>query len=151
MVATLALLVGTVRAAPAAVPGTATPLQAVITLVRPFLSPGPGTNACNALTGRIRSCPISARLRYRLQHYQRGENGNLVCRCQNPPRALHWTQTDTNGFVAHVSTRWLYGASSAYTITFVVGREEDGWRVDDAYCGGRPQTSVYNPPTGPCA
>jgi pimeloyl-ACP methyl ester carboxylesterase len=39
--------------------------------------------------------------------------------------------------------------STAYTITFVVGREEDGWRVDHAYCG-RPQTSIYNLPTGPC-
>jgi hypothetical protein len=93
---------------------------------------------------------LSVRLRYRLQHYHRGENGNLVCRCQNPPRALRWRQTDTNGFVAHVSTQWLYAASTAYTITFVVGREEDGWRVDHAYCG-HPQASIYNPLTGPCA
>ena len=33
---------------------------------------------------------------------------------------------------------------------FVVGRQDDGWRVDDAYCAGRPQTSIYNPPAGPC-
>ena len=149
--ATLPLFPGVALAAPAAVTGTATPLQAVITLVRPFITPGPFSGACNALSGRVLACPITARLRYRWQHSLRVENGNLVCRCQNPPRAIRWNLTDNNGFVAHVSTRWVYGATNSYTITFVVGREDDGWRVDDTYCAGHPQTSVYNPPTGPCA
>jgi hypothetical protein len=102
--------------------------------------------ACNALRGQALACPITARLRYRLQHYIRYvETANLVCRCQNPPRAVRWMQTDNNGFVAHVNVRWMYGATNSYTITFVVARQDDGWRVDDAYCAGRPQTSIYNP------
>jgi hypothetical protein len=133
--------------------GTATPLQAVVTLLRPFYSGVAGNAlACNALRGQVLACPITARLRYRLEHPIRfKENGNLVCRCQNPPRAVRWMQTDNNGFVAHVNVRWMYLATNSYTSTFVVARQDDGWRVDDAYCAGRPQTSIYNPPTGPCA
>jgi hypothetical protein len=139
-------------AAPAVTQGTATPLRAVLVLVRPFSTPDAAQGACNALTGQVASCPVTPRLRYRLQHpVRQRENGNLVCRCQNPPRRVRAAQTDRNPFVAHVDTRWVYGASLAYTITFVVARQDDGWRVDDAYCAGRPQTSVYNPPAGPCA
>lgn len=141
---------GTVIPAPAS--GAGTPLQAVLALVRPFSTPGTTQGACDALGGQVAACPVTPRLRYRLQHpvrYQ--ENGNLVCRCQNPPRSVRSTQRDRNPFVAHVDTRWVYGASRAYTITFVVARQDDGWRVDDAYCAGRPQSSIYNPPAGPCA
>jgi hypothetical protein len=152
--ATLGALALTVLAPPAAAAptsGTATPLQAVVTLLRPFYSGVAGNAlACNALTGQVQACPITARLRYRLQHYVRNvETGNLVSRSQVPPRAVSWVQTDANGFVAHVTTRWV--ARPSYTITFVVARQDDGWRVDDSYCAGRPQTSLYNPPTGPCA
>jgi hypothetical protein len=151
--AALTLLPLPAAAAPAS--GTATPLQAVVTLLRPFYSGMAGNAlACNALSGRVLACPITPRLLYRLEHPMRfKENGNLVCRCQNPPLHVSWVQTDNNGFVAHVKTGWVYaaGARPMYTITFVVARQDDGWRVDDAYCLARPQTSIYNPPTGPCA
>lgn len=131
--------------------GAATPIQAVATLLAPFAAPGPPRGACDAVTGRVQGCPITPRLRYRLEHFQAGENGNIVGRTQNPPRSLRWAQIGNNGFVARVNTRWDYGASNSYAITFVVARQDDGWRVDDAYCAGRPQTSIYNPPAGPCA
>ena len=68
--------------------GTATPLRAVMALIAPFYNPAAGHNACNALTGRVGTCPVTPRLLYRLEHPLRSkENGNLVCRCQNPPRA----------------------------------------------------------------
>jgi hypothetical protein len=123
-----------------------------VALIAPFSNPAAGPNACNALTGRVGTCPITPRLLYRLAHPIRfKENGNLVCRCQNPPRAVRWMQTDNNGFVAHVNVRWMYLATNSYTVTFVVARQDDGWRVDDAYCAGDPTTSIYEPPTGPCA
>jgi hypothetical protein len=123
-----------------------------VALIAPLYNPAAGHNACNALTGRVGTCPITPRLLYRLEHPIRfKENGNLVCRCQNPPRAVRWAQVDDNGFVAHVNVRWMYLAANSYTITFVVARQDDGWRVDDAYCAGNPTTSIYEPPTGPCA
>jgi hypothetical protein len=132
--------------------GTATPLRAVMALIAPFYNPAAGHNACNALTGRVETCPITPRLLYRLEHPIRfKENGNLVCRCQNTPRVVRWAQVDDNGFVAHVNVHWMYLAANSYTMTFVVARQDDGWRVDDAYCAGNPTTSIYEPPTGPCA
>jgi hypothetical protein len=123
--------------------GTATPLRAVMALIAPFYSPAAGHNACNALTGRGGTCPVTPRLLYRLEHPMRfKENGNLVCRCQNPPRSVRWAQVDDNGFVAHVNVRWVYLAANSYTITFVVARQDDGWRVDDASCAGDPRTSI---------
>jgi hypothetical protein len=96
-----------VNAAPTMPPmGTATPLRAVVALIAPFDNPAAGHNACNALSGQVRTCPITPRLPYRLEHPIRFKvNGNLVCRCQNPPRAVRWAQTDSNGFVAHVNVR----------------------------------------------
>jgi hypothetical protein len=123
-----------------------------VALIAPFYNPAAGHNACNALTGRVRTCPITPRLLYRLEHPMRfKENGNLVCRCQNPPRAVRWAQVDDNGFVAQVNVRWMYLAANSYTMSFVVARQNDGWRVDDAYCAGDPKTSIYEPPAGPCA
>src|SRR5438128_10856083 len=88
--------------------GTATPLRAVVALIAPFYNPAAGHNACNALTGRVGTCPVTPRLLYRLEHPMRfKENGNLVCRCQNPPRAVRWAQVDDNGFVAAVTVRRL--------------------------------------------
>src|ERR687884_1429007 len=149
----LSLAPAGVTAAPTMLPmGTATPLRAVVALIAPFSNPVAGHNACNALTGRVGTCPITPRLLYRLEHPIRfKENGNLVCRCQNPPRAVRWAQVDDNGFVAHVNVRWMYLATNSYTMTFVVARQDDGWRVDDAYCAGNLTTSIYEPPTGPCA
>jgi hypothetical protein len=149
----LSLAPAGVTAAPTMPPkGTATPLRAVVALIAPFSNPAAGHNACNALTGRVATCPITPRLLYRLEHPIRfKENGNLICRCQNPPRAVRWMQTDNNGFLAHVNVHWMYLATNSYTVTFVVAHQDDGWRVDDAYCAGDPTTSIYEPPTGPCA
>ena len=63
---------------------------------------------------------------------------------------MRWAQVDDNGFVAHENVRWVYLATNSYTITVVVARHDDGWRVDDAYRAGNPKTSIYNPPTRPC-
>jgi len=132
--------------------GAATPSQAVAALVGPLATPGRGPSGCNALTGRLDDCPITARLRDRLAHPVAGvETGNLVSRSQNPPQALDVAQVKlpAGATVANVNTRWGYG-SGEYTITFVVRQEAGGWLVDDSYCLNNPGSSIYNPPTGPC-
>ncbi len=78
----------------------------MLALVRPFSTPGAAQGACNALTGQVAACPISARLRYRLQHPLRlRENGNLICRCQTPPQAVRAALMSSTPFVARVDTR----------------------------------------------
>lgn len=140
---------GVTAATPAPVVAS-TPVRAVQTLLMPFYAPAAQHNSCQALIGHDATCPVSARLLYRLQNpltYR--ENGNLICRCQNPPRAVHFKQIDGNGYIAHISTQWDYGTSS-YSIIFVAAHQNGGWAVDDSYCSGHPATSLYQPPTGPC-
>ena len=113
--------------------------------------PAPAQGACAALGGQGAACPVTPRLRYRLQRPVRYQQiGNLVCRCRNPLRGVRAAQTGRNPFVARVDTRRVCGAPRAYAITFIVVRQDDGWRVDDAFCACRPQTSIYNPLAGPC-
>lgn len=138
-----------VSAAPVAA-GAATPEAAVSTLIKALQDPAATGVACNALTGQLDDCPITARLRTRLQNPTPEENGNLVSRSQNPPSSVAVTLVDSDGQTARVNTKWEYGASS-YTITFVVVKGADGWLVDDSYCAGNPQTSIYNSPVGPCS
>jgi hypothetical protein len=126
--------------------GLATPVQAVAVLLESFYRPL-AQSTCQAITGRYAHCRITARLRYRLQHPDRVPGTvNPLCRCQNFIPAIRWAQVDNNGFVAHVNTLW----PPTLAITFVVARQDDGWVVDDNYCAGRPATSLYHIPIGPC-
>jgi hypothetical protein len=54
---------------------------------------------------------------------------------------LVW-QVTNNGRVARVDTRWYFGAIW-YSSTFVVLRRSQQWIIDDVYCVGHPETSVY--------
>ena len=128
------------------VAGATTPVQAVTILVTPFSS-SQHNKACNALEGKLAACPITQRLRQRLQTAK--ENGNLICRCQNPPR---WTRVwlySRSGTTAHVEVMWDYGGTW-YPMVFVTVMRHGGWLVDDQYCTARPSTTVYHTPAGPC-
>jgi hypothetical protein len=130
--------------------GASSPEEAVRILIETLYNPSAGNKPCNALNGQFADCPVTARLLQRLQNPIAGqETGNLVSRSQNPPQSVTITPVDNTGQLAHIDTKWQYGTSS-YSITFAVVKEADGWRVDDSYCTGAPQTSIYNPPTGPC-
>jgi|GEM_PF-3462860 len=151
--ALLVMLFGLMLVAPqstANAAGAATPEAAVSTLIKTLHDPTASGAGCNALTGRVDDCPITAKLRARLQKPAPGENGNIVSRSQNPAQSVAVTLVENDGQTARVNTRWEYGAGS-YTITFVVVKEADGWLVDDSYCAGNPQTSIYNSPVGPCS
>jgi hypothetical protein len=150
----LCLLTGAAVVAQAT--GAAAPSEAVQTLVQPFVTVGPPQAGCNALTGQVVDCPVTARLRARLQSPIAGvETGNLISRSQNPPRAVEVAQVKLaeGATEAQVNTRWQYGTSqnqAEYIITFVVRKEAGGWLVDDTYCQNNMSTSIHNPPVGPC-
>jgi hypothetical protein len=127
--------------------GASTPEQAVTILLEPFYNPAAGTGACNAVSGQLAACPITARLRTRLE--QATENGNIVSRSQNPAHHVVIGPIKSDGQIAHVPTAWDY-SSSSYSITFTVVKQENGWLVDDSFCSAQPASSIYNPPTGPC-
>ena len=150
----LSLLTVAVVAAQAA--GATNPSAAVQVLVQPFVAAGSPQAGCNALTGQVADCPVTARLRARLQSPIPGvETGNLVSRSQNPPAVLEVAQIKLaeGATEAQVNTRWGYGASpnqAETIITFVVRKEAGGWLVDDSYCQNNLSTSIHNPPVGPC-
>jgi hypothetical protein len=127
--------------------GTATAMQAVSAVVRPFYRGVTGT--CSPETGMVFTCPITLRL----PRYLAEPSASTVtfCRCQNPPTGTRSRQIDNTGRVAHVSVDWYYGGRIAlFSTTFVVLHGRMGWLVDDQDCAGRPGTSIYNPRAGPC-
>ena len=132
--------------------GAATPEAAISTLIKALHDPAAQGVACNALTGKVDDCPITARLRTRLQN-PTGENGNIVSRSQNPPRsvsvAVIYYDKVTDPRIAHANVTWDNGTTSTI-IMFVLVKEAGGWLVDDTNCGGSPETSIYNSPVGPC-
>jgi hypothetical protein len=136
--------------------GASTPTEAAQTLIKPFYDPSAGNQPCNALSGKLQDCPVTARLLQRLQNPERNVGtGNLVSRSQNPPSSVSVSLMDNNGQTARVSTVWQYGAGGSYTIIFVVVKQANGWAVDDSYCSGgsanqAQSTSIYIPPVGPC-
>ncbi|MBV9278944.1 MAG: hypothetical protein JOZ41_02585 [Chloroflexi bacterium] len=125
--------------------GAATPVKAVSQLLAGFTMHR--NAACNPVVGRLAACPITPRLRARVQHAR--ENGNILCRCQNPPTSVGISLADNNGRVAHVNSRWSYAANS-FVMVWVVLHQAGGWLVDDSYCAGRPATTIYKKPAGPC-
>ncbi|HZG68693.1 MAG TPA: hypothetical protein VEZ12_18250, partial [Herpetosiphonaceae bacterium] len=154
LVVVASIVVGGGRSVLASGHEAATPLEAVETLIKPFHTPGNIPDACNALTGQVRACPVTERLRNRLeQSNQPGETGNLVSRSQNPPQGLGFMVVENTQDRVLLNVRWTSGlqAELSYTITFVVQGQGGGWLVDDAYCAGQPETSVHTPPVGPCS
>jgi hypothetical protein len=99
-------------------------------------------------------CPITPRLRRWLRAHPSGPSGpgtrpptvlgdyDPICRCQNDVRTVRFhTDSDSGGVARVTATIAFY--PEAQRITFVVLHAPDGWRVDDTYCAGRPQTSIY--------
>jgi hypothetical protein len=136
--------------------GAASPTEAVRVLVRSLVTAEAPQAGCNTLTGQVADCPVTERLRARLQSPIPGvETGNLISRSQNPPRAVEVAAVKLaeDATEAQINTRWQYGTSQnqfEYIITFVVRKEAGGWLVDDSYCVDNPGTSIHNPPVGPC-
>jgi len=132
--------------------GPATPVAAANLLVKLDQAGVTGPSACSDEAGWsiVKGCPITARLQHRLlQHPTEGPDGGAdpICRCQNiaPTRV---TLLNVKGSVAHVNVRWAFQLPE--TITFVVVLQHKVWLVDDQFCSGYPNTSIYKSPVGPC-
>lgn len=141
-----------VSAAPTAA-GEDSPEAAVTMLVTPFYDQSANNAACNAVSGRVEACPVSARLLKRLQNPDTGPgSGNLIGRTQNPPGNVTVAPATMRGEDALVTTTWQSGAS-AYNIVFLVIHQADGWVVDDSFCADPSEgtsTSIYNSPVVDC-
>lgn len=83
-------------------------------------------------------CPLTARLRQRVD----SDSFVNLCRCQNASgtreiEPLSERLEDGGGIVRVV----LYEGNTSYDL--VVVADDSGWLLDDQYCSGRPETSIY--------
>jgi hypothetical protein len=135
----------------------ASPRQAVQMLIRPFHKPSAQNQTCNALKGQLTTCPLTGRLikslvlerRYEQTHAS-GGNGNIFCRCQNPPLRVIVKRAVLHGLTARVLTVWQWGAE-AQNLTFVTRHTTTGWRVANEFCTAKPSRDMYHYPIGPCS
>jgi hypothetical protein len=143
-------------AAPAA-NGAVSPRRAVQIMIGPFYKPSAQSPSCNALKGQLTSCPLTGRLikslvlerRYEQAH-RSGGNGNIFCRCQNPPQRIAITRLIPNGLTVHVLTVWQWGAETQM-LTFVTRHTTTGWRVANEFCTAKPARDMYHYPIRPCS
>jgi hypothetical protein len=127
------------------------PFWAVRRIVQDFV-PHPGKSyACKPVQGNYALCPMTSSLKKRANQLAR-LGANPICRCQNTAQSIRIDYASRNGASATVATIWQYGPSSKEHITFVTVRTTgtSSWQVNDTYCTGHPNTSMYKPPKGPC-
>lgn len=126
------------------------PFWAVKRVVIGFLPHSGKTHACKAFQGNYALCPMTTRMKKRANQLGKLQ-ANPICRCQNMVQVLTIGYANRHGATATVATRWNFGGSTE-DITFITVRTTgmSSWQVDDSYCTGRPNTSLYKPPRGSC-
>ncbi|HCG00036.1 MAG TPA: hypothetical protein DEV93_05780 [Chloroflexi bacterium] len=137
--------------------GAVSPIRAVQILVGPFYKSSAQRQSCNALKGQLTSCPLTARLikslvlerRYEQTHAS-GGNGNIFCRCQNPPMRVIIKRVVPHGLTARVLTVWQWD-TEAQNLTFVTRHTTRGWRIANEFCTANPARDMYHFPIGPCS
>jgi hypothetical protein len=147
---------GAVQASPAAAAAAAAPAPPAVTtagldaLARRIF-PGPYPAGC----GDLAACPVTDRLRARVQELSRptGGPGPVVefCRCQNGASGMSVTsEPGGSGGVAHVAL--VYGPTYKSRIDLLIVRQPDGrLLLDDTRCTGRgAETSIYAPALAAC-
>lgn len=127
------------------------PFWAVRRVIQGFVGHPGKTYACKASQGNYSHCPMTGRLKKRANELGKLQ-ANPICRCQNTAQSITMSFAHRMGSRATVDTTWRYGPGSKESITFVAVRASGmaGWQVDDSYCTGQPNTSLYKPPKGPC-
>ncbi len=129
-------------------PPTATPMPVVsdaeLIALAEAIFPKVGDSiyaACDTRTDL--DCPITTRLRLRV-----ASPDVRLCRCQNASNTREIEaldeRSDDGGGIVRVT---MYQGNTIYDL--VVVREGGDWRVDDEYCAGQPETSIYEV-AGPC-
>jgi len=149
----LALLVTALFAAGAAQPVRAsghaatTPTDAVTILVRSGTPQGPVRSDCDLTRRTYRACPVTDRLRQRMEQLSQAPFGEPVSRGsgQDLSPRIGVTEVSKSGGVALVNASFE-GGLGAVNITFVVRGQGREWLVDDSYCAGQPETTIYRSP-----
>jgi hypothetical protein len=127
------------------------PFWAVRRIVQGFVAHPGKSYACKASEGNYSHCPMTTRLKRRANQLAK-LGANPICRCQNTAQSIEMSYANRSGVRATVATVWRYGPHSKESITFVAVRTVgmSSWQVDDSYCTGHPNTSLYMTPKGPC-
>lgn len=105
---------------------------------------------------KLPSCPMTARLRTRVNRVGRGGPGRgcdcqPIIRAQFAPVAARLAQTNKAG--SEAETNVVYNMGSFYSVsheTFVSVKSARGWLVTNVFCTGRPSSTIYNSPLKPC-
>ena len=117
-------------------------LNAVVEQVFPAIPSGVAYGYCGPNQASREACPYSTRLKARLSTLTSAN----FCRCQNGSSTREYTvQPSPTGGRATVTQ---FGGSQVLELTII--REAGRLVVDDQVCAGRPATSIYNDPVGPC-
>ena len=152
---------GTANGATAA----SSPVQAVRALLHgyvytasghPGMQVAPAFRTCFPSGGHVRACPLTTRFLNRLRHPDPRPKGCLggctldpVSRAENTTYWIALTVVGNNGTTAVVNTRWSFDQGK-HRLTYTVLRTEFGWQVDDSYCTGHPETTMYRVPVRSC-
>ncbi len=117
-------------------------LNALVEQVFPAIPSGAAYGYCGPNQASRDACPYSARLKARLNALTSAN----FCRCQNGSSTREFTvQPSSTGGRATVTQ---FGGSQV--LELIIIREAGRLVVDDQLCAGRPATSIYNDPVGPC-
>lgn len=127
--------------------GAATPVEAVTILARGTTPQGPVRAGCSSIQRTYRDCPVTDRMLQRLEQGSQAAFGEPVSRGsgQDLNSGVRVTEIDNTGDVALVNAGMESGLPTV-TLTFVVRNQGGQWLVDDSYCAGQPETTIYSGP-----
>ena len=125
----------------------ATPVEAVTILVSGGTPQGPVRSGCGLGQRTYRDCPVTDRMRQRLEQGSQAAFGEPVSRGsgQDLSPRISVAEIERSGDVALVNAGFEGGVATV-TITYVVRGQGGTWLVDDSYCAGRPETTIYTQP-----
>lgn len=125
----------------------ATPVEAVTILVSGGTPQGPARSGCSLGQRTYRDCPVTDRMRQRLEQGSQAAFGEPVSRGsgQDLSPRISVAEIERTGDVALVNAGFEGGVARV-TLTYVVRGQGRTWLVDDSYCAGRPETTIYTQP-----
>ena len=128
-------------------PAAATPVEAVRILVSGGTPQGPVRSGCEPTRRTYQTCPVTDRFLRRLERLSQAAFGEPISRGsgQDLSPRVRVTEIENTGEVALVNALFE-PAPPEYIITYVVRGQRGQWLVDDSYCAGRPETTIYASP-----
>ncbi len=149
-----AFAAGAGRSVLASGPAAATPVEAVRILVSGGTPQGPVRSGCELTRRTYQTCPVTDRFLRRLERLSQAAFGEPISRGsgQDLSPSVRVTEIENTGTAALVNAGFESGLPTV-TITFVVRGQRGQWLVDDSYCAGRPETTIYAAPNPipPCS